>query len=272
MGDIKPEPYLQSKMMNKNREQLRETFNRSADVYDRIRPGYPEALIEDVISLSQIPEQGRILEIGCGTGKATEAFADRGYSMDCLDIGGDLAAVAATKFERIQYVRVVVSSFEDWEPRNQVYDLVIAATSFHWVDPKVAYIKCAEVLKSTGALAVFSNTHIRKNEGFFARVQDVYDAHAPSMARGQSTKGKSRQNPVGQELFQDPVIRRYPWSMDYSAKEYIELLSTYSDHINLPDPQRKALIAGIADLINGEFGGKVQKHYESVLTLRTVNR
>lgn len=258
--------------MSDFREHLRETFNRSADVYDRIRPGYPEALVDDVISLSRIPEQGRILEIGCGTGKATESFACRGYWMDCLDIGSDLAAVAAAKFERFKNVDIVVCSFEDWEPRNQVYDLVMAATSFHWVNPKGAYIKSVAVLKSTGALAVFSNTHVRKNEGFFASDQDVYDARAPSMARGESTKGKSRQKPVGQELFREPVVRRYSWSMSYTAEEYVELLGTYSDHINLPYPERKALFTGIAHLINGEFGGMVQKYYESVLTLRMVNR
>jgi hypothetical protein len=51
-----------------------------------------------------------------------------------------------------------------------MYDLVIAATSFHWVDPKVAYVKSAAVLKPLGALAVFSNTPVRKKKGFFARV------------------------------------------------------------------------------------------------------
>lgn len=95
-----------------DREQLLETFNQSADIYDRIRPGYPDALIDDVISLSEIPEQGRILEIGCATGKATEPFAFRGYSMNCLEIGRDLAAVATAKFSDCDSVRIIVSSFE----------------------------------------------------------------------------------------------------------------------------------------------------------------
>ena len=61
--------------MSKDLKHLRTTFNTSAEWYDRIRPGYPEALIDDVINLSAIPAGGRILEIGCGTGKATERFA-----------------------------------------------------------------------------------------------------------------------------------------------------------------------------------------------------
>ena len=161
-------------MMNDNRQHLRKTFNQSADLYDRIRPGYPNALVDDVITLSGIPKQGRILEIGCATGKATELFASRGYSMDCLDIGADLAAVAATKFREFDNIQVVVNSFEDWESNDQAYDLIIAATSFHWVDPMVAYVKSAALLKSAGALAVFGNTHIRKSEGFAVRLTSFH--------------------------------------------------------------------------------------------------
>ena len=78
--------------MHKDFNLLRTTFNTSAGWYDRVRPSYPEALIEDVIGLSAIPEGGQILEIGCGAGKATGMFASRGYAMLCLEIGTELAA------------------------------------------------------------------------------------------------------------------------------------------------------------------------------------
>ncbi len=254
--------------MNGNRQHLRETFNQSADLYDRIRPGYPDSLVDDVITLSGIPKQGRILEIGCGTGKATELFASRGYSMDCLDLGNDLVAIAATKFREFDNIQFIVNSFEDWKSNDQVYDLIIAATSFHWVNPMVAYVKSAAVLKSTGALAVFLNKPVRKKEGFFARVQDVYRTCAHSMMRADPNANKESQNPAGEELFQKPITRRFPWSMEYSADQYVDLLGTYSDHISLPETEKKALFIGIANLINKEYGGKVLKHYEAVLTLR----
>ena len=44
----------------------RTIFDRVAEDYDRVRPGYPEPLIRDIISLSGIPRNGRILEIGWG--------------------------------------------------------------------------------------------------------------------------------------------------------------------------------------------------------------
>ena len=75
----------------------RTTFNKVARLYSEMRPSYPEALIEDVVSLSGIPPDGRILEVGCGPGQATVPFARRGYAMLCLDIGADLIAIAAEK-------------------------------------------------------------------------------------------------------------------------------------------------------------------------------
>jgi len=254
--------------MRKEAEYLRTTFNNSAEWYDRIRPGYPEALVEDVISLSRIPARGRILEIGCGTGKATEMFASRGYAMVCLDIGTDLAAVAAHKFRESANIQIVVSSFEDWESDGRLFDLVMAATSFHWVDPAIAYVKSAAVLKPKGSLAVFSNTHIRQDEGFFLQVQDVYRACTPSMM-GAATSTKRRcGEPAGMALFGEPIERRYPWATEYSAKEYIDLLGTYSDHISLPEVERRDLFSDIADLIDREYGGRVLKHYETVLRLQ----
>ena len=255
------------KIMHKDSDYLRETFNISAKWYDRSRPGYPSALVDDVLNLSSIPASGRILEIGCGTGKATEMFALRGYLIVCLEIGSNLAAVAIKKFQDLNHVQIVVSSFEDWDPNGQCFDLIIAATSFHWVKPSIAYNKSASILRPNGSLAVFTNTHIRQDEGFFLRVQDDYRAFAPSLiGLPRRTNGCSGK-PAGLELFELPVERRYQWEAEYTAKEYVDLLGTYSDHISLPEAERRDLLASIAELIDREYDGKVLKHYESVLWL-----
>ena len=117
---------------------------------------------------------------------------------------------------------------------------------------------------------MFSNTPVRKRKGFFARVQDVYRACAPSLPSDAPESGAKRQEPPGLELFQKPVVRRYPWSVEYSTDQYIELLSTYSDHISLPDAERDALFRGIEELIREEYGGKVLKQYQAVLTVRKI--
>lgn len=259
--------------MNSNRERYAKVFNPSADLYERVRPSYPKALIDDVISLSGLPKDGRVLEIGCGTGKATKLFAARGYALDCLDIGDDLAAIAAEKFRDLDNVHVSVSSFEDWDTCGVSYDLVFAAASFHWIDPRVRFTKSAAVLRETGALAVFTNKHVKKDEGFFARVEDVYRVHAPSMERIARERKKLWVEPVtGKNLFNEPIVRKHPWVAEYSAEDYVALLGTYSDHLSLPEDERSSLFAYIAELIQDEYAGVVRKHYEVLLTISSLKR
>jgi len=258
--------------MNEAEESRAGTFNRAAEAYDEVRPGYPDALVEDVILLSGIPEGGSILEIGCGTGQATRPFADRGYRMLCLEIGDRLAALAARRFVNWDNVEIRVGSFEDWEPGGRTFDLVIAATSFHWVDPEIRWTKTASVLKPKGPLAIFSNTHVRRDEGFFAENDEIYRTCAPSLWSARTGGDISQVAETGSDLFEEPVERKYPWQAEYDAETYIRLLSTYSDHIRLPDREREALLEGIANLINGRYHGRVTKHYESVLSVRTKRR
>ena len=95
--------------------ELKTTFNTAAVLYEDIRPGYPEELIQDIVELSGINDHSRILEVGCGTGKATQSFAERGYEMVCLDIGADLIAVAKEKLSGFPNVSFVEQAFEAWK-------------------------------------------------------------------------------------------------------------------------------------------------------------
>ncbi len=257
--------------MSSNRARTGNSFNSTAEHYDRVRPSYPEALVDDAIGLSGLPNDGRILEIGCGTGKASRLFAARGYFLNCLDVGAHLAAIAAENLKEFANVQVRVTSFEDWDPCGDSYDLVLAAASFHWIDPQIRFTKSAAILEKSGTLALFANQHVKKDEGFFAKVQELYQKHAPSMARIAMERKKLWTEPVmGEDLFAEPIIRRYPWVAEYSAEDYIALLGTYSDHLGLPASERASLFEHISSLIQEEYAGVVRKHYESVLTVRTV--
>ncbi len=237
-------------------------------LYDSRRPGYPAALIKDILRLSHIPTQGSILEIGCGTGQATKPFADRGYHMTCLDIGTNLAAMASRKFQGYDNVTVIAESFESWNPKTTEYHLAIAATSFHWLDPAIRYTKVSQILRHGGCLSVFTNVHIRRDEGFFAEVQNIYRKIAPTRCQAKSEVPEPLGIGPGLDLFEKPITKRYPWDEPDTAEEYIALLGTYSDHINLPKPEREELFRAITELINANYKGVIIKHYESMLEIR----
>ena len=247
-----------------SKTELGTIFDAASTLYEEIRPGYPEELVRDIVELSGIEEHGRILEIGCGTGKATFPFAERGYELFCLDIGADVIAVAKEKLKLFPNVAFVREAFEKWQPEKR-FDLIISATAFHWVNPKVRYLKAHEILEENGFLAVFSNQHVRKEEGFFAAVQELYERYYVPLATNRLAHAADF---PGVKAFHSPVRRVYPWMKTYSSEEYIKLLGTYSDHIALPDKNRRLLFEGIVNLVETEYGGRITKHYETVLDLR----
>ncbi len=252
-------------------EQLGKIFNSAAQDYDAIRPAYPDQLIEDVIALSGIPDGGKAVEIGCGTGQATLPFARRGYEILCLDIGPDLLAIAAEKLRAYPNVQFKEVSFENWPARVGAFDLVYSATAFHWIPPEIGYAKSALALKPGGALAVFSNQHPPPFSGFFTEVQPIYrqlvpewegPAARPSIEMEMQKTVETIQN-TG--LFAAVTTRTYPWSQTYSTRDYLRLLNTYSGHLRLEEGRRRALYQAIANLIDQRFAGKVERPYLSVL-------
>src|SRR5512135_1951250 len=104
---------------------LRSVFNEDAAAYDAIRPDYSVQLIEDVLSFSQIPAGGRILEVGCGTGQASLPFAQRGYALLCIDIGEEMLKIARQKLEAFPQAAFWGGAFEDWPLEGGAFDLFI---------------------------------------------------------------------------------------------------------------------------------------------------
>ena len=261
--------------MADERNRLRTTFDEAALLYDEVRPGYPDELFDDVISLSRIPSGGRILEIGCGTGQATLPFARRGYRILCVELGENLAVLARRNLRSYSQVQVRTGPFEEWPLQESAFDLAISATAFHWLDPAVAYPKVARALRYGGSLALFWNVHVHSDEsqGFFEAAQEIYEREAPEIVGPEDHKGLPRPDEVPDRtgeirdtgLFGEVITRSYQWDEPYDAEGYLRVLNTYSGHRSLRDDARERLFRGIAHLIDSEFGGRIVKGYLTTL-------
>jgi SAM-dependent methyltransferase len=128
---------------------LRRTFNEDAERYDRARPRYPKQMFDDLAAAAVTPG-ARVLEIGCGTGQATVALAERGYRILAVELGAEMAMVARRNLARFDSVEVVTAAFEDWPLPDEPFDVVFSATAFHWVDPAVRVSKSADALRPRG--------------------------------------------------------------------------------------------------------------------------
>jgi SAM-dependent methyltransferase len=223
----------------------RDTFDEVAELYDRARPTYPDDLFDDLVELTGLRPGSRVVEIGCGTGKATLPLAERGLRVTCVELGSSLAAVARRNLALFPSVEIVNADFETWDPPNAEYDAVVAFTAFHWIDPEVRYAKSAAVLRGGGALAVVQAHHVLPDDAdpFFLDAQADYDATG---AGGEPPGPPDAVVGIGAEmeaggLFRVVAERRYQWNLDYSADAYIDLLATASNHRMLDERVRTDL-------------------------------
>lgn len=255
-------------MTQKDRELLRSTFDQAAELYDRVRPGYPAALFDDLAELTGIGPGTRVLEIGPGTGQATLPLARRGCQVIAVELGPDLAAVARRNLAGFPSVEVVTAAFEEWPLPAQPFDLVVAATAFHWLDPTLRIDKVADALRPGGSLATVTTHHIAGgDESFFAEAQDCYIRWDPATPpEGVALPTAASVPTTGEELdrsrrFGLAEFRRYEWDQSYTTSSYLEVLLTYSGHRDMDPDTQTGLLDCIARLIDTRYGGRITKRY-----------
>ncbi|MBE7558978.1 methyltransferase domain-containing protein [bacterium] len=254
----------------------RQSFDAVAQDYLMHRPGYPEEMVDDIVAYSRIPPRGAVLEIGAGPGQATAPFAARGFRMTCVELGARLAQVLRERFAHLGNVTVVNAAFEDWDASGHAFDLAVSGSAFHWIDPVVGLPKVARALVAEGTLALFWNHHLPADMDLYARMREVCRRCAPGRwerrmdenpaARMEEKVARRRAGIDACGLFSPLEIRRYPWNASYDTTQYLELISTYSDHITMEAETRARLITELARVIDAA-GGRVARDYCTTLFL-----
>src|SRR5580693_9188175 len=112
---------------------LRTTFDSVPELYQKARPNYPDELFDDLIQSTELPSGARLLEIGPGTGQATISLAKRGYDITAIELNEGMAKVARRELSDYKNVQVITGSFEETEFPAGSFDLIYAASAFHWV-------------------------------------------------------------------------------------------------------------------------------------------
>ncbi|TXI06755.1 MAG: class I SAM-dependent methyltransferase [Rhizobium sp.] len=247
------------------------TFDGVANLYNTARPAYPNVLFADIVAFCRLETRDEILEIGCGTGQATEGFARRGFSVLALDPGAELIAVARQRLAGFPQVRFQQATFEAWPGEPGSFKLIVAAQSFHWVSPELRFAKTATLLAPEGTLAVFGNVPMPPEQPLAGQFAEIYAAHAPQLAGPPVEAWYLPDGPFSEELrrsdnFETAAHHCYCWSRPHTAQSYIDLLRTLSSYRLLAENRREALLSELAAAIT-THGGEFELHYETHLYL-----
>jgi len=247
-----------------NNGNLGQTFDTVAAVYDKIRPGYVEELYKTIFEYVKIGEDSRVIEVGSGTGQATEPVLKTGCELTAVEYGANLSEILKEKFKAYKKFHVVTGKFEEVDLPEETYDLVFSATAFHWVPEELGYPKLYSILKKGGAFARFANRpqNCKNEPELGAEIQELYEDYYIKYHGLKSGTKKWFTEETAKEIslipekygFTDVCYHLFYRERVFTAKEYTQLLGTYSDHIAIEEKIRNEFFSKIEEAITRHGG------------------
>jgi SAM-dependent methyltransferase len=251
--------------------QVAESFGTNSDNYDRVRPRYPDVLVERIAAASPGRE---FLDVGCGTGIAARQFQAAGCQVLGIDPDKRMADLA-----RRHGLTVEVSTFEDWDDAGRTFDAVIAGMAWHWVDPGAGAAKAARVLRPGGRLALFwyvfqPPAELNKSFAEVARrvLPDSPHFHGgmPTLDAYSAIFVKAEEGIRQAAAFGEPERWRYDWDRRYTRDEWLEQVPTFGGFSRISPDVQTEVLTGLGEVIDAA-GGAFTTHFSAV-ALTTVRQ
>ncbi len=248
-------------------------FDQQAEAYDRFRPTYPDAVIDEL--LGPVPAGLDVLDVGCGTGIASRQMAQRGAKVLGVELAPRMAEIA-----RGHGVDVEIAAFEAWDAAGRTFDRVTSAQAWHWLDLPIATAKAASVLRPGGKLCLIWNAGCQPDdladalEEVYARVvppggHRLFRGYAASRSSDVKTGLDSEIDAIlAVPDFGAPTEKWFPWTRAYQRDEWLDQLVSRSDHTALEPAVRDRLFEAIGAAID-DHGGSFVMNFETVLITAT---
>lgn len=229
--------------------ELRRAFDTIPEQFDRYRPRYTPELFADLIDYAAIGPGKAVLELGPGTGQATDPILNTGCQYTAIELGGNLADMMRRKYGHVPNFSIIHDDFITHPFGGQQFDVIYSATTIQWIPEQIAFSKTFDLLKPSGTLAMMLTRSDYKtpNEALYAQIQKVYDAYFKPETP--YTHGAFPYADATSYGYVDFEQRTYAGRRVLTADEYVAYCGTHCDHIVTPEPYRSKLFDGLRDAV-----------------------
>jgi ubiquinone/menaquinone biosynthesis C-methylase UbiE len=250
-------------------EQRKTWYGNVAQTYDRLRPKYDRNFLNRVIEVAGISRSAEILEVGCGPGTATVSLAKMGFSIVALEPNLAACTIARQNSNIYSNIEIINSNFEEWDP-DRSFDVLVAATSWHWVAPESKHSKAALALKTGGSLILLWNTAMQPPTHIFEKLSGIFNQYIPTLAKYKDRDTQLSEARIFGEaataslLFSRLIEEHRTIEVEYPIEDYLSLLTTYSPCIALSPEQRHDLLSKLRQVLEQTCGAQIPLSYLSI--------
>jgi SAM-dependent methyltransferase len=193
-----------------------------------------------------------------------------------IEPGAGMAALARQRLAAFPNVEVENSAFEEWDDGGRRFDVLVAASAWHWVDPSIGWRRAHDVLHPGGWMALLGNVVVRRpgEPEVYAETADLHERFSPGNpgwghppleddVRMTDEGWGSAIDPGS--LFGPAIVRWYPAVQWFDGDGFADLLRSTSLYRRLDSDVRDPLLDAIAGRIRTQMGDRASRRYLSVL-------
>ena len=229
--------------------EFRKVFDTIPEQFDRFRPRYSPALFADLIAYAAIGPDKTVLELGPGTGQATDPILTTGCDYHAIELGEHLYAKMQEKYGRFPNFHIVNADFITHDFGGQTFDLVYSAATIQWIPEETAFSKTFSLLRPGGVLAMMltQGDYRTPNEALYEKIQQVYAAYfKPETSYAH---GAFRYDSAVNYGYTDFEKREYHGQREFTAEEYVAFCGTHCDHLVIPEPYKTPFFSGLRNAV-----------------------
>jgi SAM-dependent methyltransferase len=209
------------------------SFGAAAAAYERARPPYPAAAVDWLL----VGGAHRVLDLGAGTGKLTRQLWERGLDVVAVEPSLRMRQQLA---QAVPEARLLTGTAERIPLADRSVDAVLAAQSWHWVDPQRAVPEVARVLVPAGWLGLLWNMRDESED---------WVAELGRIMRSAGADDSGALNPIVGPPFGPIEHHQVAWRYRLASEAILDLVASRSYVIMMPRAGRDALLAEVRQLL-----------------------
>ncbi len=249
--------------------EFRRIFDTIPEQFDRYRTRYTSEMFEYLIQYAGIGPGKQVLELGPGTGQATEPILDTGCDYLAIELGENFAEKMIGKYGNRPNFKLICGDFITHDFAGQTFDLIYSAATIQWIPEEVAFSKTYSLLRPGGTLAMMRtlSDYRTPNEALYQKIQQVYDRHFKPAE--EYTGWRFRYENAVNYGYTDFTHKEFYTTRELTAEQNAAYKGTDCSVLSIPEPDKTLFFEGILQAVREE-GNRIV--YQDTTVLQTVKK